>query len=235
MYRVAGYNNHMNNGSKKGRPPHQDLLTPAEWRVVSLAQHGLTNQLIADKLQVSINAVKYHIANAVGKLQVLPGSHVKDKKSLLTFLGAPKDSPFHKSKLMNKTMNNDTPMQAPIQAIGQISRTVNNIEQSEHWYREKLGLKHLYTFGKLAFFDLDGVRLFLSEPEENNSTTATPESIIYFKTNDIKSSHQELTARGIKFSHVPHKVHTHEDGTEEWMAFFNDLEGRPLGLMGQLR
>ena len=24
-----------------------------------------------------------------------------------------------------------------------------------------------------------------------------------------------------------------DDGTEEWMAFFVDLEGRPLGLMGQ--
>ena len=81
----------------RGRPAHQDLLTPAEWRVVSLAQHGLTNAQIAQRLQVSINAIKYHITNVIGKLQSIPQSGVSDKKSLVKFLGAPKDSPFHRS------------------------------------------------------------------------------------------------------------------------------------------
>jgi methylmalonyl-CoA/ethylmalonyl-CoA epimerase len=30
-------------------------------------------------------------------------------------------------------------------------------------------------------------------------------------------------------------IHRHEDGTEEWMAFFEDNEGRPLALMTQVR
>jgi methylmalonyl-CoA/ethylmalonyl-CoA epimerase len=30
-------------------------------------------------------------------------------------------------------------------------------------------------------------------------------------------------------------IHKHVDGTEEWMAFFNDPEGRPLAIMSQLR
>ena len=213
----------MNQSHSKGRPPHQDILTPAEWRVVSLAQHGLTNQQIADKLQVSINAVKYHITNAVEKLRIHTDGQVSDKKSLLQYLGAPKDSPFHRStKMLNEP---------PIQSIGQISRTVDDIVKSAQWYRDVLGLSHLYTYGKLAFFDIDGVRLFLSEIEDPNDAEKTA-SIIYFKSNDIKSSHQQLVDKGIAFSHAPHKVHTHEDGTEEWMAFFNDLEGRPLGLMG---
>ena len=161
-------------------------------------------------------------------MQVLPNSGVSDKKSLLKFLGAPKDSAFNMGTDMNEHMNPQT----IINSIGQISRTVNDIEKSEAWYRNLLGLTHLYTYGKLAFFDLDGVRLFLSEAEDDQAEDKA-ESIIYFKTNDIKSSHQELSVRGIEFSHAPHKVHTHEDGTEEWMAFFNDLEGRPLGLMGQ--
>jgi len=57
------------------------------------------------------------------------------------------------------------------------------------------------------------------------------ESIIYFQSNDIKSDYQRLQKRGIEFTHSPHKIHQHEDGAEEWMAFFTDLEGRPLGLM----
>jgi len=32
----------------------------------------------------------------------------------------------------------------------------------------------------------------------------------------------------------PHLVHRHEDGTEEWMALFEDNEGRPLGRMTQV-
>jgi len=30
-------------------------------------------------------------------------------------------------------------------------------------------------------------------------------------------------------------VHRHADGTEEWMAFFKDPEGRPLAIMSQVR
>jgi hypothetical protein len=30
-------------------------------------------------------------------------------------------------------------------------------------------------------------------------------------------------------------IHRHEDGAEEWMAVFNDNEGRPLAIMAQVR
>jgi len=30
-------------------------------------------------------------------------------------------------------------------------------------------------------------------------------------------------------------VHRHGDGTEEWMAFFNDPDGRPLAIMSQVK
>jgi hypothetical protein len=31
-----------------------------------------------------------------------------------------------------------------------------------------------------------------------------------------------------------HLVHRHADGTEEWMAFLKDPEGRPLAIMSQV-
>jgi len=52
---------------------------------------------------------------------------------------------------------------------------------------------------------------------------------------DIHAAHATLTARGIQFTHVPHMIHRHEDGTEEWMAFFTDNEARPLGIMSQAK
>ena len=49
----------------RGRPPHSDLLTPSEWRTVHAVQHGMTNAEIARRRGVSVNAVKYHVANAL--------------------------------------------------------------------------------------------------------------------------------------------------------------------------
>ncbi len=110
--------------------------------------------------------------------------------------------------------------------IGQIARTVKDIKAAEQWYGQVLGLQHLYTFGNLAFFDCDGVRLFLSEGDGGQS-----ESILYFRVADVRSAHTELAAREVEFINAPHMIHRHADGTEEWMAVFKDNEGRPLAIM----
>ena len=114
--------------------------------------------------------------------------------------------------------------------LGQIARKVKDIAAARAWYGETLGLKHLYSFGDLAFFDCAGTRLFLSQGEN-----ADGESILYFRVPDIQAAQSELTARGIEFIQAAHMIHRHEDGTEEWMAFFKDNEGRPLGIMAQIK
>ena len=113
--------------------------------------------------------------------------------------------------------------------IGQISRTVKDIKQAEAWYREVLGLPHLFTFGKLAFFDCGGTRLFLTE----EAGGIKEESILYLRVQDIEKAHDTLKSRGVEFPSSPHRVHRHADGTEEWMAFFKDPEGRLLAIMSQ--
>jgi methylmalonyl-CoA/ethylmalonyl-CoA epimerase len=116
-------------------------------------------------------------------------------------------------------------------SIGQVSRTVGDIAASTAWYRDVLGLPHLYTFGELAFFDCGGLRLYLQQSPEPSPA----ESVLYFKVADIAAAHAELIGRGVTFRGEPHRIHTHADGTEEWMAFFSDLEGRPLALMAQVK
>lgn len=114
--------------------------------------------------------------------------------------------------------------------IGQISRTVRDIDEACAWYGKVLGLEHLYTFGKLAFFDLGGTRLYLSA----ESGEPKPESILYLRVDDIGAAYAELVERGVEFKGAPHMIHRHADGTEEWMAFFKDPEGRFLALMSQV-
>lgn len=115
-------------------------------------------------------------------------------------------------------------------SIGQISRSVRDVDEACKWYGETLGLTHLYTFGKLAFFDCGGTRLLLSAEGEPG-----PESILYLRTRDIHAAHTALAERGVEFIGAPHMIHRHPDGAEEWMAFFKDPEGRPLALMSLVR
>jgi DNA-binding CsgD family transcriptional regulator/catechol 2,3-dioxygenase-like lactoylglutathione lyase family enzyme len=199
----------------RGRPPHPDVLTPAEWGVVDAMRHGMSLREIARRRGVSLDAVKYHRANALQKLGLA------DRRALRAWTGIRRDS-----HLSSKELHMQEPLQ--LGAIGQIGRSVRNIAEAEAWYRDVLALPHLYTFGKLAFFDLGGVRLLLEEG------AVGPQSVLYFKVPDIRTAHARLLERGVRFESPPHLIHRHADGTEEWMAFFLDPEARLLAIMSQI-
>lgn len=203
---------------KRGRPPHDDRLTPAEWRVVNAIRHGLSDAAIAKRRGVSRDAVRFHVRNAMAKLGLAT------RAQLRRWSGAPAGSPV---------TNKETDMTAEFKlgTIGQVSRSVRDIAEAERWYRDTLGLPHLYTYGKLAFFDCGGTRLYLTQ----ENATPGPESILYLKVTGIESACKALTDRGVEFTNAPHMIFRHADGTEEWMAFFKDPEGRPLALMEQVR
>jgi catechol 2,3-dioxygenase-like lactoylglutathione lyase family enzyme len=118
--------------------------------------------------------------------------------------------------------------QISLGTIGQVARSVKNMDAAWTWYGEVLGLKPLYRFGNLGFFDCNGLRLFLSEGE------GASESILYFRVADVRTAYAAMMARGIEFTHAPHMIHKHDNGLEEWMAFFKDNEGRPLAIMAQV-
>ena len=201
----------------RGRPPHPDLLTPAEWRVVEAVRHGMSNPQIAARQGVSLDAIKYHVANALQKLGF------SGRADLRQWDGVRRDSNLaHQEPSMTEPVT--------LGPIGQIARTVKDIAAARRWYGEILGLEHLYSFGNLAFYDCGGVRLFLSEGDGGPS-----ESILYFRVDDVRTAHTALAARGIVFTNAPHMIHRHDDGTEEWMAFFTDNEDRPLAIMAQVR
>lgn len=205
----------------RGRPRHPDQLTPAEWRVVNAVRHGLSNGQIRRRFGVSLDAVKYHVANAIGKLGLTT------KAELRHWAGAPVDSALNSG---GHAMAAPT---AGLGPIGQISRQVRDIDAGVAWYRDVLGLPHLFTFGNLAFFDCHGVRLFLSAGEKEGGQDPG-DSILYFRTGDIDGSYRALQERGVTFKGAPHMIHRHASGTEEWMVFFEDVDGKLLALMSQV-
>ena len=201
----------------RGRPPHPDVLTPAEWRLAEAVRHGLGNTAIARRLGVSVDAVKFHVANAPDKLGL------ERRADLRAWDGIARHSALHAREASMQASTSLGP-------IGQVARGVRDIAAARRWYGEVLGLPHLYSFGNLAFFDCGGVRLFLSEGDGGDAA-----SILYFRVDDIHAVQRTLEARGVAFHGAPHLIHRHADGTEEWMSFFKDPEDRPLALMAQAR
>ena len=59
--------------------------------------------------------------------------------------------------------------------------------------------------------------------------------MINFRVPDIAAAYETLLGRRVEFTGPPHMTHRHDDGTEEWMAFFDDPDGRPLAIMSQVR
>ncbi len=55
---------------ERGRPPHPDVLTPAEFEVLGHLERGLNNRAIARARGTTMDAVKFHLANIRSKLQL---------------------------------------------------------------------------------------------------------------------------------------------------------------------
>lgn len=112
--------------------------------------------------------------------------------------------------------------------IGQIAVTVRDLARAKGYYRDTLGMRFLYEFPSLAFFDCGGIRLIMSVPESPEFDHLS--SVLYYAVPDIAAAHATLVARGVAFERDPHIIATLPD-RDVWMAFFRDSERNLLGLM----
>lgn len=182
-----------------------------------MVRHGMTNRRIALQRNTTVDAVKFHLENIRAKL-ALPS-----RQAVRHWPGLP---------LTHRSNNMATQTTSGLGHIGQIAHTVKDIQTATVFFRDTLGLKHLYTFGQLAFFDCDSTRLFVTAMAESQGNG---NSVLYFSVADIHASTAALKAKGVTFTGEPHLIHRHEDGTEEWMAFFADPEGNTLALMSAVK
>lgn len=190
--------------------------------MLNWVRHGVSRAEIARRRGTSVDAVKYHLANITGKLG-LAGT-----RQLRQWPGSPASSGL--TRTQGRTMTDDGLKLGP---VGQVSLSVRDVARAEAFYGTTLGLPHIFTFGDLAFFDCDGLRLYLQAKPPERWTAG---SILYFLVDDIAVAHETLRGRGVHFTGAPHVIYTDDEtGVEEWMAFFDDGEGNTLSIMSRVQ
>lgn len=115
--------------------------------------------------------------------------------------------------------------------IGQIAIVCQDVARARAFYRDALGVPHLFDAGPtLSFFNCGGTRLMLSPPEGEARGT----SVLYFFVADIDGAKRELVAKGVRFVNEPHMIAKMPDH-ELWLAEFRDSEGNVMALMEERR
>jgi methylmalonyl-CoA/ethylmalonyl-CoA epimerase len=117
--------------------------------------------------------------------------------------------------------------------IGQIALTVHDLERAKRFYRDTLGMRHLFDAPPgMSFFDAGGIRLLLGLAEEGKENHYS--SVLYYQVGDIRAVAHTLLERGVKFKEQPALVAKLPDH-ELWIASFEDSEGNAVALMSEVR
>ena len=105
--------------------------------------------------------------------------------------------------------------------IAQLLIPVSDFEQGVAYYRDTLGLAHLFSAPpQMAFFDCGGIRLLVGVPTPGHA--AGRGSTIYFRVPEIHGAYAALAAKGVQFVAAPHVVHR-TPTMELWLSEFTDL------------
>src|SRR5947209_16645504 len=95
-----------------------------------------------------------------------------------------------------------------LSTIGQIRVPVSDVARAEAFYRDVLGMRFLFAYPGMAFFDCDGVRLFLAAPEPGAHEADGPCPVtLYFQVKSVATAHAELLRRGAEEVASPQVVH----------------------------
>jgi predicted enzyme related to lactoylglutathione lyase len=112
-----------------------------------------------------------------------------------------------------------------VDGLAQIALTVTDLEAARAFYRDALGLRHLFDAGTMAFFDCGGVRLLVGTGDTKPGGT-----IVYFRVADVDGAVAALKARGAEIMQEAHLVAPMKT-FDLWLAFVKDPAGNALGLM----
>jgi len=117
--------------------------------------------------------------------------------------------------------------QHDLNSIMQILVPVSDVDRAAEFYEHVLGLDLLFRYPGNAFFDADGIRLYLAKPTEADFDGRAS---IYFRVDDVTGTLARLEAAGAKVRERPEVVFGTDD-YDLWLAFVHDPDGNNIGLM----
>ena len=111
--------------------------------------------------------------------------------------------------------------------VMQILVPVSDVDRAAEFYEQVLGFDLLFRYPGNAFFDADGVRLYLAKPDQEGFDGRAS---IYFRVDDVTGTLARLEAAGAKVIERPNVVFNTDD-YDLWLAFVRDPDGNNIGLM----
>jgi methylmalonyl-CoA/ethylmalonyl-CoA epimerase len=123
---------------------------------------------------------------------------------------------------------------AQLSRIRQIAIPVRDIKEGARFYREVLGLRHLFDAPPaLSFFDCGGVQLMLSGPDAQGKDGDQQHAVLFYDVSDIRKTHGKIKSSGAKSIEEP-RVVTRMNGREIWISSFSDGQGNVVSLMSDV-
>jgi methylmalonyl-CoA/ethylmalonyl-CoA epimerase len=118
--------------------------------------------------------------------------------------------------------------------IKQIAIPVHTLDKAKAFYRDTLGLRHLFDAPPaLSFFDCGGVQLMLAGPEAQGKDGDQQHPVLFYDVSDIKKTHAWIKSSGAKSLEEP-RVVMRSNGREIWISSVSDGQGNVVGLMSDV-
>lgn len=115
--------------------------------------------------------------------------------------------------------------------IKQIAIPVHTLDKAKAFYRDTLGMRHLFDAPPaLSFFDCGGVQLMLAGPEAQGKDGDQQHTVLFYDVSDIKKTHARIKSSGAKGLEEPRMI-TRMNGREIWISSVSDGQGNVVGLM----
>jgi len=126
------------------------------------------------------------------------------------------------------------PATVSLSRIKQIAVPVDSVEKAKAFYRDTLGMRHLFDAPPaLSFFDCGGIRLMLAGPEAQGKDGDRQHAVLFYDVTDIKTTYARIKASGARSLAEPHII-TRMNGREVWIAELSDGQGNNVSLISEV-
>ena len=121
-----------------------------------------------------------------------------------------------------------------LERIRQIAVPVRDVKEAARFYRDTLGLRHLFDAPPaLSFFDCGGIQLMLAGPEAQGKDGDQQHPVLFYDVSDIRKEHAKIKSSGATSIEEP-RVIARMSGREIWVSSVSDGQGNVVSLMSDV-